>query len=78
MDVMGVGDKAKEVSIDEFFLGEPQLLVILVDDGVLVRVAVLSEDTGGFSEEVWEEGGCDVIVGCGSNGFSLGSGIGRG
>ena len=78
LDVVGVGDKAQKVPVDEFFLGEPKLLVVLIDDGVLMWVAVLSKDTGGLREEVWEEGGSDVIVGCGSNGFSLSGGIGRG
>ena len=78
LDVVGVGDKSEEVPIDKLFLGEPKLLVTLVDDGVLVRMAVLGKDTGGLGKEVREEGGSDVIVGCRSNGFSLGSGIGRG
>ena len=78
LDVVGVGNEAEEVPVNKFFLGEPKLLVVLVDDGVLVRVAVLGEDTGRFRKEMWEEGGSNVIVGCGSNGFSLSGRIGRG
>ena len=78
LDVVGVGDETEEVPVDELFLGKPKLLVVLVDNCVLVRVTILGEDTSGFSEEVWEEGGSNVIVGCGLNRFSLSGRIGQG
>ena len=48
------GDVAKEVSIDEFFLWDPEFLTSVVNDGILVRVAVSNEGAGGSGEEVGE------------------------
>jgi len=45
----------KEVLFDKFFLGYPEFLTTVVDDGVLVRVLVNSKGTGRGVEEVWEE-----------------------
>ena len=50
-------DEAEEVLVYEFFLGVPKFLVVLVDDCVLVRVAVSSGGTGGGGEKLGKEVG---------------------
>ena len=44
----------KEVGVNKFFLGIPDVTVLLVDDGVLVRVVVVCSKAGRGSEEVSE------------------------
>ena len=54
--VLVAGDVLQEVAVSEFFLGAPNLVSALVDDGVLVGVALLFEETRRRSEEMREEG----------------------
>jgi hypothetical protein len=49
------GDELEEVSQEVFFLRRPDLLTAFVDDGVLVRVAVVGGGARWGGEEVWEE-----------------------
>jgi len=49
-------DEMEEVLLYEFFLGVPKLLVVLVDDCVLVWVAVSSGSASGGSKELGKEG----------------------
>ena len=51
------GDVTEEVPFDEFFLRDPEFLAAVVDDCVLVRVAVNGEGAGGGGEEVGEDVG---------------------
>ena len=55
--VDNAGDIAEEVFIDKFFLGDPKFLAAVVDNGVLMRVAVDGEGTGGSGEEVGKDVG---------------------
>jgi len=48
-------DEVEKVLVYEFFLGVPKLLVILVNNGVLVWVAVVSGSADGGREEVREK-----------------------
>ena len=48
-------DELKEVLVYEFFLGVPKLLVVLVNDCILVWVAVVGGGTSGGSEELREK-----------------------
>ena len=57
VEVGDAGDVAKEITVNEFFLGDPKFLTAVVDNGVLMRVAVNSEGTGGSGEEVGEDVG---------------------
>ena len=56
-DIAMQRDEAEEVLVYEFFLGVPKLLVILVNDGVLVWVAVVGSGASGGSKELGKEGG---------------------
>ena len=47
-------DGAKEIGVDKFFVGVPDVTVLLVDDGVLVRVVVICSKARRGSEEVGE------------------------
>ena len=49
------GDVVEEVPFDKFFLGDPKLLTAVINDGILVRVAIGDEGTDGGGEEVGEE-----------------------
>ena len=48
------GDVVEEVGVDKFFAGVPDVTVLLVDDGVLVRVVVIRSKARRGSEEVGE------------------------
>ena len=48
-------DVAEEVSLDEFLLQNPKFLAAVINDGVLVRVAVSNKGAGRGGEEVGEE-----------------------
>jgi len=48
-------DESEEVLVYEFFLGVPKFLVVLVNDCVLVRVAVVGGGTDGGGEELGKE-----------------------
>ena len=52
-----MGDVAEEVAVDEFLLWYPKLLTAVINDCVLVRVAVDGEGAGGGGEEVGEDVG---------------------
>ena len=45
-------DSAEEVGVNELFAGVPDVMVLLVDNGVLVRVVVVRSKAGRGSEEV--------------------------
>jgi hypothetical protein len=53
--VLVAGDVLQEVAGGELFLGAPDLLTAVVDDGVLVGVALLFKEARRRSEEVREE-----------------------
>ena len=55
--VWDAGDVAEEVSVNEFLLGYPEFLAAVVDNGVLMWVAVDSEGAGGGGEEVGKDFG---------------------
>ena len=46
------GNVVEEVGVDEFFVGVPDVAVLLVDDGVLVRVVVICSKARRGSKEV--------------------------
>ena len=48
------GDVVEEVSVNELFAGVPDVVVLLVDDGVLMRVVVVRSKARWGSEEVGE------------------------
>ena len=50
VEVWDVGDVAKEVAFDELLLGDPKFLTAVIDDGVLVRVAIGDEGASGSGE----------------------------
>jgi len=60
-DITVKGDEAEEVPVYEFFLGVPKFLVILVNDGVLVWMAVISGGTSRGRKELGKEGGSNSI-----------------
>ena len=45
-------DVVEEVGVDKFFMGVPDVAVLLVDDGVLVRMVVIRDKARRGSEEV--------------------------
>ena len=55
--VRDAGEVAEEVPFDEFLLGDPKFLAAVVDDGVLMGVAVSGESASGGGEEVGEDFG---------------------
>ena len=57
VEVGDAGKVAKEVPINELLLWDPEFLTTIVDDCVLVGMAVDGEGTGGSREEVWEDVG---------------------
>jgi len=54
-EVWDVGDETKEVAFDKLLLWNPKLFSVVVDNGILVRVAVDDVSTSGGIEEVGEE-----------------------
>ena len=50
--VWDAGDVMEEVPINEFFLWDPKLLSVVVNNGVLMGVTVDCKGTGGGAEEV--------------------------
>jgi len=54
-------DEAEKVLVYKFFLGVPKLLVVLVNNGVLVWVAVVGSSADGGGEEVREKIGSSRI-----------------
>ena len=59
--VLGPGDEVEEPAIDKFLRGEPDVSVLLIVDGVLVRVTVGREARRG-GEEVVEGGDIDCRI----------------
>ena len=52
LKVLALRDCIEEVGIDEFFLGIPVVAVLLVNDGVLVRVVVVGSKARWGGKEV--------------------------
>ena len=46
------GDVIEEIGVDKFFAGVPDVMVLLVDDGVLVGMVVIRSKARWGSEEV--------------------------
>ena len=57
VEVGNAGDVAEEISFDKLLLWNPKFLTSVVDDSVLVRVAVGDKGAGGGGEEVGEDVG---------------------
>ena len=57
MEIVDTRKEAKEVTCYEFFLRDPELLTTVVDNGVLMGVAVDGVGTSGGVKEVGEEVG---------------------
>ena len=55
LKVGDAGDKMKEISFNKLFLGDPEFLSLVVDDGVLMWVAIDDEGASRSGEEVREE-----------------------
>jgi len=55
LKVRDTGDEMEEITLDKFFLRDPELFSAIVNDYILVRVAIDNEGTGGGSEEIGEE-----------------------
>ena len=55
VEVRDTGDVPEEVAFDEFLLWNPKLLTTVVNNGVLVRVAVSDESASRGGEEVGED-----------------------
>ena len=53
--VGNTGDVAKKVPFNELLLGNPKFLAVVVNNGVLMGVAVDGEGTCGGGEEVGED-----------------------
>ena len=51
------GNVVEEVSVNELLLWDPKFLTAVVDNGVLVRVAVDGKGAGGGGEKVWKDVG---------------------
>ena len=51
------GDVTEEVSIDELLLGDPEFIAAVVDDSVLVGMAIRNKGAGRSGEEVREDVG---------------------
>ena len=57
IEIGDTGDTAKEVPFNKLFLWDPEFLAAVVNDGVLVWVAVDDEGTSGGSKKVREDVG---------------------
>jgi len=53
--VRDTGEEPEEVALDKFFRWDPELLTMVVNDLVLVRVAVDGVGAGGGVEEIGEK-----------------------
>ena len=49
------GDVVEEIMFDKFFLGNPKLFSVVINNGILVRVVVDNVSAGGSVEEIGEE-----------------------
>ena len=54
--IRDAGNKAKEITLNKFFLGDPELFSMVIDNCVLVQVAIDNEGAGRSGEEVGKEG----------------------
>jgi len=52
IEVVNARKEAKEVTFNKLFLWDPKLLTMIIDDSVLVRVAVDGKGAGGGVEEI--------------------------
>jgi len=59
--VLGLGDVVEELAVDEFLRRKPNMVVLLIVDHVLMRVAV-GREAGRGGEEVFERGDVDCWV----------------
>jgi len=55
LKVRDMGDEAEEIMFDKFFLGNPKPFSTIIDDCILVRVAINDKGTGGGGKEIGEE-----------------------
>jgi len=55
LKIRDTGNKTKKIALDKFLLRNPKLFSIVVDNCVLVQVAVDNVSTSGGMEEVGEE-----------------------
>jgi len=55
LEVRDTGNETEKVALDKFFLWDPKLFSTVVDDCVLVRVAVDGVGAGGSVEEIGEK-----------------------
>jgi len=55
LKIRDMGDETEEVTFNKFFLGNPKLFSVVIDDCILVWVAVDDVGASGSSEEVGEE-----------------------
>jgi len=55
LKVGDMGDEMEEVTLDEFFLRDPELFSVIVDDCVLMEVSIDGEGTGRGMEKVGKE-----------------------
>jgi len=55
LEVRDTGDDTEEVSFNEFFLWDPELFSLIIDDCVLMRVSVNGKGAGRSVEKVGEE-----------------------
>ena len=55
LKIGNAGEQAKEIALNKFFRGNPELFATVIDGLVLVGVTVDGKEAGGGVEEVWEE-----------------------
>jgi len=55
LKIRDTGEKAEEVTFNKFLLRNPKFFSTVIDDCILVQVAVDNVSTGGGMEEVGEE-----------------------
>jgi len=51
-EIGDVGNEAEEVMFNEFLLWDPELLTVVIDDGILMGVTVDGKGAGGSMKEV--------------------------
>ena len=55
LKVRDMGDETEEIAFDEFFLRDLELFSTIIDNYILVQVAINDEGIGRGSEEIGEE-----------------------
>jgi len=53
--IRDMGDETEEITLDEFFLRDLELFSTIIDNYILVQVAINDEGIGRGSEEIGEE-----------------------